>query len=258
MNTIEGAFAFACSNRSRTREAPTPTNISTKSEPEIEKNGTPASPATARASNVFPVQYALRDLGAHRLELLGGLEVLLDLLELLDRFVEARDIAERDLRRILGDETSLRFAERHDPVAAPLHLLHQEDEEAHDQDDRQELEQCGEKERARLGIGRDFNPAVDRDLLVLVDRLGRKVQLVLATGRVLADDLLVFGQELRRGDVAVLDPLDPLVDGSNGLDLVRAGPVQVVDPDHGYDDDQIGDGGSEDAVHGKRVAAPCF
>ncbi len=47
--------ASACSNRSRTRDAPTPTNISTKSEPEIEKNGTPASPATARASSVLPV-----------------------------------------------------------------------------------------------------------------------------------------------------------------------------------------------------------
>ena len=46
---------MACSNRSRTRDAPTPTNISTKSEPEIEKNGTPASPATARASSVLPV-----------------------------------------------------------------------------------------------------------------------------------------------------------------------------------------------------------
>ena len=40
---------------SRTRLAPTPTNISTKSEPEIEKKGTPASPATARASSVLPV-----------------------------------------------------------------------------------------------------------------------------------------------------------------------------------------------------------
>src|SRR5437660_116197 len=55
MNTMHGAACFACSNRSRTRDAPTPTNISTKSEPEIEKNGTPASPATARASNVLPV-----------------------------------------------------------------------------------------------------------------------------------------------------------------------------------------------------------
>ena len=52
---MQGAFLFACSNKSRTRDAPTPTNISTKFEPEIEKNGTPASPATAFASNVFPV-----------------------------------------------------------------------------------------------------------------------------------------------------------------------------------------------------------
>jgi hypothetical protein len=44
-----------CSKRSRTREAPTPTNISTKSEPLIEKNGTLASPATARARSVLPV-----------------------------------------------------------------------------------------------------------------------------------------------------------------------------------------------------------
>ena len=40
---------------SRTRAAPTPTNISTKSDPEIEKNGTFASPAIARASSVLPV-----------------------------------------------------------------------------------------------------------------------------------------------------------------------------------------------------------
>ena len=45
----------ACLNRSRTLEAPTPTNISTKSEPLNEKNGTFASPATAFASKVLPV-----------------------------------------------------------------------------------------------------------------------------------------------------------------------------------------------------------
>ena len=55
MKMIHGAFSLASLNRSRTREAPTPTNISTKSEPEIEKNGTPASPATAFASKVLPV-----------------------------------------------------------------------------------------------------------------------------------------------------------------------------------------------------------
>ncbi len=40
---------------SRTRDAPTPTNISTKSEPEIVKNGTFASPAIALAISVLPV-----------------------------------------------------------------------------------------------------------------------------------------------------------------------------------------------------------
>jgi hypothetical protein len=55
MKMMHGLACLACSNRSRTREAPTPTNISTKSEPEMEKNGTPASPAVARASSVLPV-----------------------------------------------------------------------------------------------------------------------------------------------------------------------------------------------------------
>ena len=55
MKMMQGWFFLALSNRSRTREAPTPTNISTKSEPEMEKKGTPASPATARASRVLPV-----------------------------------------------------------------------------------------------------------------------------------------------------------------------------------------------------------
>ena len=44
-----------CSNISLTLEAPTPTNISTKSDPDIVKKGTSASPAIALANNVFPV-----------------------------------------------------------------------------------------------------------------------------------------------------------------------------------------------------------
>ena len=55
MNTIHGAFSFASLNKLRTLEAPIPTNISTNSEPEIEKNGTFDSPATAFASMVLPV-----------------------------------------------------------------------------------------------------------------------------------------------------------------------------------------------------------
>ena len=55
MKMMQGACFLPCSKRSRTREAPTPTNISTKSEPEIEKNGTLASPAMALARSVLPV-----------------------------------------------------------------------------------------------------------------------------------------------------------------------------------------------------------
>ena len=55
MKMIAGAASLACLNRSRTREAPTPTIASTNSDAAIEKNGTPASPATARASSVLPV-----------------------------------------------------------------------------------------------------------------------------------------------------------------------------------------------------------
>ena len=52
---MQGACFLAVSNISRTRDAPTPTNISTKSEPEIVKNGTLASPAMALANSVLPV-----------------------------------------------------------------------------------------------------------------------------------------------------------------------------------------------------------
>ena len=55
MKMIQGAFSRACLKRSRTRLAPTPTNISTKSDPLKLKKGTWASPATAFANKVLPV-----------------------------------------------------------------------------------------------------------------------------------------------------------------------------------------------------------
>src|SRR5213075_517827 len=96
MKMMHGAFFFPCSNRSRTREAPTPTNISTKSEPEIAKNGTLASPAIARARRAHQ-QDALGDLSAQLLELLRLLEELDDLLQLFLRFFDPGDVLERDL-----------------------------------------------------------------------------------------------------------------------------------------------------------------
>ena len=104
MKMIAGAFAFACSNSFRTREAPTPTNTSMNSDPLAEKNGTPASPATARASSVFPVpggptSSAPFGTRAPSGENFAGLaQKLHDLLELFLRFVDAGHRVEAGLR----------------------------------------------------------------------------------------------------------------------------------------------------------------
>mmetsp|Transcript_11639 Transcript_11639/g.52632 ORF Transcript_11639/g.52632 Transcript_11639/m.52632 type:complete len:244 (-) Transcript_11639:176-907(-) len=55
MKMMLGAWLLACAKRSRTRLGPTPTNISMKSEPDMDRNGTPDSPAVALARSVLPV-----------------------------------------------------------------------------------------------------------------------------------------------------------------------------------------------------------
>mmetsp|Transcript_2619 Transcript_2619/g.9247 ORF Transcript_2619/g.9247 Transcript_2619/m.9247 type:complete len:264 (+) Transcript_2619:543-1334(+) len=55
MNTTHGAFFFAAAKSLRILCAPTPTYFSSKDGPAAWKKGTPASPATARASRVLPV-----------------------------------------------------------------------------------------------------------------------------------------------------------------------------------------------------------
>ena len=55
MKTMAGATLRAVLNRSRTREAATPSNISTNSEPLVLMKGSPDSPAMALARKVFPV-----------------------------------------------------------------------------------------------------------------------------------------------------------------------------------------------------------
>mmetsp|Transcript_7842 Transcript_7842/g.14634 ORF Transcript_7842/g.14634 Transcript_7842/m.14634 type:complete len:217 (-) Transcript_7842:869-1519(-) len=55
MNMIEGAWDLAFANKSLTLAGPTPTNISIKSLPLIDRKGTSDSPAVALANSVFPV-----------------------------------------------------------------------------------------------------------------------------------------------------------------------------------------------------------
>ena len=86
-------------------------------------------------------QHALGDARAERLELLRVLEELLDLVELLDRLVDAGDVAEGDLRRVDRHALGARLAERHDLRAAALDLVHQEDPEADEDQERQDVGQ---------------------------------------------------------------------------------------------------------------------
>ena len=97
-----GLVAARVAEQRRTRDAPTPAYISTKSEPLAEMNGTPASPAIERASSVLPVPggptsrmpRGIRPpIDAKRRGLLQEVD---DLADLVLRLVHARDVLERD------------------------------------------------------------------------------------------------------------------------------------------------------------------
>ncbi len=91
----------------------------------------------------WPVeQNALRDPRAERLELLRVLEELLDLVELLDGLFDAGDVLEADLGRVRRHPLGATLAEAHHLRASALDLVHQEDPEAEEQDER---EQAGEQ-----------------------------------------------------------------------------------------------------------------
>ena len=104
---IAGAAAFACSNRSRTRlradahEHLDEVGAGDREERHAGLAGDRLGEQRLAGAGRAVEQHALRDLGAHRLERGRRLEEVLDLLELLDRFVEPGDVGEGDLRLVL-------------------------------------------------------------------------------------------------------------------------------------------------------------
>ena len=138
MKMMQGALASACWNMSRTRAAPTPTNISTKSEPDRLKNGTPASPAMALASSVLPVPggpTSSTPLGMRppRTWYFSGVREELDhFAQLFDRFVDAGHVVERDAQVFLGVHLAAAAAEGH-RRAGPAQAAHHVEEEHHAQ-----------------------------------------------------------------------------------------------------------------------------
>ncbi len=107
-------------------------------------------------------QHALRDAAAELLELLRFLEELDDLLELFLRFVDAGDVLERHLLLRAGRQLRLALAEREGLVAAALHLAHEEDPEAdQEQNGRPGIQQLRPRALRRF-FGRDQDALRDR------------------------------------------------------------------------------------------------
>ena len=126
MKTMHEGWRRASRNSRRTREAPTPAYISTKSDPLAKRNGTPASPAIERARSVLPVpgradkQDALRDAPADGRESFGLAQEIDDFFDFVLGLVDAGDVLERDdVIAVLGDACAAgdgRDAARRGPI----------------------------------------------------------------------------------------------------------------------------------------------
>ena len=159
-------------------------------------------------------QHALRDASAQRLEALRVLEELLDLVQLLHGLVDPGDVAEGDLRRVDRHPLRPRLAEAHHARAAALHLVHQEDPEPEEQEERKDVGEDREEARAAgaLDLGRHSLLAQQVDQLGLRVAGGRIAHRVaLAVGLLDSDRarLLVEGDGLDRRRV-LLDLRDEL------------------------------------------------
>ncbi len=97
-------------------------------------------------------QHTFGDLGSHGLELARVLQELLYLLEFLDRLVGTRDISEGRFRRVLADELGLGLAEVHDPVAAALHLVHEEEQQENNEQYREQVQQQRQEDVALFDL----------------------------------------------------------------------------------------------------------
>ena len=108
----------------------------------MEKNGTLASPAMARASNVLPVpggadqQYALGNASFKLLELLRILQEVDDLLQFFLGLVDSSHILEGSFLLLRGQQARAGLAETQRLVSARLHLAHHDDPEADQQEQR--------------------------------------------------------------------------------------------------------------------------
>ena len=188
MKMMQGALFLPCSNRSRTRLAPTPTNISTKSEPRNreERNvrlarNRAGQQGLARARRADQ-QNSLGNPPAQLLKLLRLAEELDNLLQLFLGLLDARDVLEGHFLLLVRQQPGAALAEAERLVSAGLHLPHHENPESDDQDERRDLP--------------DHGPEIQRRRVFQVDLHVLRRQLVIDSRIILGDhraELLASG-----------------------------------------------------------------
>ena len=155
---IAGACLRAVWKRSRTRAAPTPTNISMKSEPVIEMNGHArltgdrTRDQRLAGSRRTDEQHALRDARADVLELARHLQEVDDLGDLLLHRAVARDVAERRLRLVGVVDLGARAPDVHHRAHLPLRAARDEPPERADEAEHEREAEDRADEVRRLGL----------------------------------------------------------------------------------------------------------
>ena len=180
-------------------------------------------------------QRALGDLAAQLLELARVLQEIDDLLQLVLGLVDAGDVLEGDAVLVLGQQPGLGLAEAHGPPRAALHLAHEEDPHADQQQDRQGLQEQAERGDAGRALDLDVGVLGLQPLdQVVLDRRGDG-GVGLAVDVAHLDHVAVdhgalhmagvdLVQQLRVGDLAAGAAFDALVH-------------HAVEPDEHHDDD---------------------
>ena len=195
-----------------------------------------------------------------RLELLRVLEELLDLVQLLDCLVGTGHVAEGDLRRVDRQPLGARLAERHDLRAAALDLVHQEDPEA---DEDQERQDVGEQRQPAVALA--ALDVVVLDPLALLRRLQAGVEAVGGLGRIaglvllavaqLDRERVVLGLHVDRADLPGLQLADEVPVGRRLRALARADELLCEERQH-HDDQDRECGALEEPAHDDWTAPP--
>jgi hypothetical protein len=108
-------------------------------------------------------QHAARDLAAEALELLRIAQELDDLFEVLLGLVHAGDVGKGHAAMRLGQKLGLGLAEAHCAAGATLHLAHEEDPDAEDEQHRQEGSEIAQETGGAVAL----RPRHDGDVLRL-------------------------------------------------------------------------------------------